>query len=303
MNKVLLFAFYGVLAAGLLLLIIAAWQAGTQSQRAAYYLSHPEVSAEVASPDDFNLTGWEDVTFQSGEFGLTAWFVPATTADGATMILVPGWSANRSNVLAEAAVLHQAGYGTLLLNVRNHGASDGRYTTWGLLEAEDVVAAVAYLQSRPDVNPERIGALGKSMGGAAVLRAAAAEPAIQTVVAMSTYSSFEGNLPSIANKMGGVPETFTGLVLRFMERETGHFLTEVRGVDDVEAIAPRPILFIHGMADTLVDPAQSEEMYAAASEPKDLVLVPGAAHTDILQTDPDLFAASVVGFLDLHLRP
>ena len=297
------YVLYGVLGLGLLLLAVAAWQAGMRAQQVAFNLTRPEPSAETATPDDFGLADWEEVSFESGEFTLTAWFVPPTTADGATMVLVPGWTGNRSTVLAEAAVLHEAGYGALLLNVRNHGTSDGRYTTWGLHEADDVVAAVDYLQTREDVDPVRIGALGKSMGGAAVLGAAAADPDIQAVVSMSTYSSLEGNLPSIVQNIGGLPETFTGLVLRFMERETGHFLTEVNGVDDVAAIAPRPILFMHGANDQLVDPAQAEELFEAASEPKELVLVPGAAHIDVLQTDPDLFAESVVGFLDEYLRP
>lgn len=305
MQKVIWFVVYAVLGAGLLLLVLAAVNAGRTAQQAAYYLTHPPKATPGGTPDAVGIDQWEDVSFTTlDDKQIAAWFVPPKSeVDGAVIILVHGFGADRSRMLEEAAVFHEAGYGLLLLDLRNHGQSDGAVTTWGGVEAADVIAAAAYLQGRPEVNPDRIGALGKSMGGAAVLRAAAREPGIKVVAAMSTYSTFVDNLPSIATKMGGVPETFSGLVLRFMEREAGYFLTDVNGLEDVAAISPRPLLFVHGEQDLLVAPSHSQALYDAASEPKQLTLVPGAGHTDILATNPDLFRQDVVGFFDAYLRP
>ena len=54
-----------------------------------------------------------------------------------------------------------------LFDFRYFGESEGAYTTAGLLETRDVQAAVEYVKSRSDVNPERIGAMGFSMSASA----------------------------------------------------------------------------------------------------------------------------------------
>ena len=41
-----------------------------------------------------------------------------------------------------------------------------------------------------------------------------------------------------------------------------------------------PVLFIHGTADSTVPAFMSENLYAAAPEPKKLILVPGAEHNN-----------------------
>ena len=67
--------------------------------------------------------------------------------------------------------LHDAGYHVLLFDVRGHGESErgkGPHT-YGPVEARDFVAAVAHLRSRPDVDSDRIGAIGTSAGGNIVL--------------------------------------------------------------------------------------------------------------------------------------
>jgi len=66
--------------------------------------------------------------------------------------------------------LHDAGYHVLLMDVSNHGECGSRLpVTYGPWEARDYIGAVNYLRARPDVDTNRIGALGCSMGGNIVL--------------------------------------------------------------------------------------------------------------------------------------
>ena len=126
---------------------------------------------------------FEDVSFTStDDVELKGWFVPAddTGKPAPTVLFVHGWLWNRmGNVagrvpfadrdvdfLPPTKTLHDAGFNVLLFDLSNHGESDRRLPmTFGPLEARDYVGAVRYLRTRPDVDGERIGAVGTSMGG------------------------------------------------------------------------------------------------------------------------------------------
>jgi uncharacterized protein len=69
----------------------------------------------------------------------------------------------------------------------------------------------------------------------------------------------------------------------------------------VAQIAPRGLLLISPGADRLVSPHQSERMFRAAGEPKELFVVPGAAHAEAHLADPAAYEQRVLEFLARHL--
>jgi predicted acyl esterase len=71
----------------------------------------------------------------------------------------------------------------LLLDRRGEGASDGDINLYGWNGEPDLRAAIAYLRHRPDVDPDRIGGLGLSVGGELMLQAAAHDRGLRAVVA------------------------------------------------------------------------------------------------------------------------
>ena len=119
----------------------------------------------------------EDVSFTTSDgLRLEGWFVPSQ--NGATVIVVPG----RSGPQKQARMLVRNGYGVLLFDRRGEGVSDGDPNMYGWGGERDLHAAAAYLRSRPDVDPERIGAIGLSVGGEMLIHAAAHSDAFKAVV-------------------------------------------------------------------------------------------------------------------------
>jgi pimeloyl-ACP methyl ester carboxylesterase len=129
---------------------------------------------------------YEEVGFDASDgVRLGGWFVPSG-ADGPSpaVAFVHGWLWNRlGNVAGQVPVpdkdvdflpatkaLHDAGYHVLLFDLRNHGESARKLPiTYGVREAYDVQGALAYLRSREDVDKDRLGLLGCSMGANACL--------------------------------------------------------------------------------------------------------------------------------------
>jgi alpha-beta hydrolase superfamily lysophospholipase len=272
---------------------------------AARPVLHPRRSQPRFTPADLGIEHWEEVRFSATDgVELEAWFVPPDPhADGATIIFVHGLGGNRGELLAEATMLVSHGYGALLIDLRNHGRSHGSLTTLGYAEGEDVCGAVDYLLTRSEVNPDRIGLLGFSMGAAAVLRAAARIPGIHAVIAESAYSCLRDNIAQgIIAKTGLPPFPFAPLMIWIGEHMTGLHIDQICPIDDVAHMAPRPMLFVHGAQDYTVNATNSVKLYQAANGPKELYLIKQASHTGLALAEPVEFEKRIAGFLDWSLR-
>lgn len=128
-----------------------------------------------APPDDFDpitLTTDDNVT-------LAGWYAPPSNS--AAIILLHGAGGSREQLRPLARLLTEHGYGVLALDLRGHGASDGKTNRLGWQGSRDVAAAVKFLQTQPNV--QFIGGLGLSMGGEVLLGAASDLPAVTAIVA------------------------------------------------------------------------------------------------------------------------
>jgi fermentation-respiration switch protein FrsA (DUF1100 family) len=257
----------------------------------AYLLTHPWRVPITRSPADYGLK-YEEVDFKSPDgLVLSGWYIPSS--NGAVIILCHGLFDNRTGMLDEAAMLSKHGYGALLFDFRAHGESMGEVTTYGYKEAEDIIGALAFLRNERGV--ERIGVLGMSMGAAAAIRAAALSPEIKAVVAVSPYADFgevaRGWIPA---KVPYFPFGF--LIIKFGEWQIGVKLSDIKPIDDVASVSPRPVFIIHGLDDDVVPSEHASRLHNAALEPKDLWLIPSAGHIISIQTEG--FEERVINFLD-----
>ena len=79
-------------------------------------------------------------------------------------------------------MLARHGYGALLFDRRGEGESDGDPNVFGWAGEKDIRAAVEFLRSRPEIDPDRIGGLGLSVGGEMMIEAAAESDGLKAVV-------------------------------------------------------------------------------------------------------------------------
>jgi uncharacterized protein len=103
----------------------------------------------------------------------------------AAFLVLHGFGSNSesSNVLAPARVLDQFGYVTLRFDMRGCGKSEGEFGRVICLEqVEDLGNALDFLATHPAVDPQRIGAIGSSFGGAVAVYAGGTNPRLAAVI-------------------------------------------------------------------------------------------------------------------------
>jgi dipeptidyl aminopeptidase/acylaminoacyl peptidase len=262
---------------------------------------HPAPASIPWALDDFPELTPETVKVQS-RTGVTLMGRFFRGGGGATIILSHGYGGNQDEMLPVAATLHSAGFNVFTYNLRGCGTSGGEVTL-GALEQEDLRSVVDVVAARSDVDGDRIGALGFSMGAATTLLEAADDGRIKAVVADSAWSDVRHWVrPRLRDLVLRPTWHFSPVSLKLLELRTGARLRRLRPVNAVPRVSPRPILIIHGGADEVVPPNDSELNHAAASGPRDLWMVEGAAHGDTVRPGGATTGPRVTGFFDGALR-
>jgi alpha/beta superfamily hydrolase len=225
---------------------------------------------------------------------LAGWYVPSR--NGAAVIAAPG----RSGPVEHARLLARHGYGVLLFDRRGEGESEGDFNAFGWGGDADLKAAVTFLAARPDVDPDRIGGVGLSVGGEMMLEAAAEDERLRAVVSegagvRSLAEHWDDPALAAAQKpiSNWVVQTLALTVLANQAPPPG--LTGI-----VSDIAPRPLLLIRGLAGQEQE-ALNGVYHDAAREPKAVWEVPGAGHTAALSAKPQEYERRVIGFFDRAL--
>jgi uncharacterized protein len=265
-------------------------------------LLRPIRSPMRCSPADVGLE-MAEVRIPNARGALTGWYLPAT--NGCTLICCHGINDNSSQWMPQLAELHaRDGFGALLFDFCGHGQSEGSQVTYGIRERHDVEAAVEYLRQRGDVDMGRLAILGYSLGAITAVLAAAAMPELRAVIIESGFADLYHDIARVFSRYTGLPAfPFANLVIFWGQRIAGVRLSEIRPVQVIGRIAPRPVLIISDLRDGLADePYDGEHLYRAAGEPKELWQVAEATHVAAYNAAPEAWIEHVGSFLTRHMH-
>ena len=284
-----------------LLLLVAIGLSLWVTRRQALAMVYPSRNPAGRQPEAVGIQNYRVVEFQAADgLSLRGWYVP--TQNGATIILVHGHGGNRGNQLSDGGLLVEQGYGILLYDARNCGESDGNISTFGYLEANDVRGALDFVLAQEGIDPQRIGILGHSMGGAATLLAAPRLPEVRAFVVESTYTSVEDNARENLESLVGLPSfPFAPLVLFWGKWETGVNPDQIRPIDAIAAISPRPVLIVHGDQDGTMLVKNAYKLYQAALQPKELLILPQVGHCCLPEKGGKEYRQKIIEFFGKYL--
>jgi len=232
---------------------------------------------------------YENVNFPAQDSArLSGWFIPAAaegSRNGATIVLVHDWTWNRlgdaaADLLANlsgttpvellrlAHALHYEGYHVLMYDQRNHGESAAQPpVTFGQAEANDLLGALAYLATRPDVGAARgaprIGVIGFSMGANAILYALPQTEAIGAAIAVQPTTAATYAAGFAHDLLGPADQVVLPLVESVYAAFSGARLGGYQPSFAAAGAGETPVLFIQAKGDRWGAPADAERLRAA----------------------------------------
>jgi len=214
----------------------------------------------VATPQDVGLL-YEDVTLTTKDgIRINGWFVPSIGA-ASTLLWFHGNAGNISHRLDNIRKLHDhVSAHIFIIDYRGYGRSQGVVSEDGTYEDAD--AALAYLQSRDDVDANEIVIFGRSLGAAVGVDLATRRDT-RALIIESPFTSIEAMAKTI---MPWVP------IGRFLRIRYNN-LEKIRKLRI-------PLLIVHGDRDRIVPYEQGRELFEAAPEPKSFYSIAGAGHND-----------------------
>jgi fermentation-respiration switch protein FrsA (DUF1100 family) len=193
---------------------------------------------------------------------LHGWFSRSPVAPSrATIIYFHGNGGNVRSIGWLGEQFARRGFDTLIFDYRGYGRSEGSLADEQGLYA-DGDAAYEYLVNERGVPAQSIVLYGQSLGTAAVANLAARRECAAIVI--------ESGM-TCASDMATVALPWLPRQLYFLGRNR---------FDSVHQIAHVhcPVLISHGEPDDTIPTEQGRALFAAANEPKELILVPGAGH-------------------------
>jgi uncharacterized protein len=258
-----------------------------------YVVTH--TARSVVPPNQLGVA-YEDVEFTTSDgLELEGWYVPSR--NGAAVIAFPG----RSGPQKQTRMLARHGYGVLLFDRRGEGKSEGEPNVFGWGGEKDVKAAIDFLQDLPDVDPDRIGGIGLSVGGEMMLEAAAETDELKAVVSEGAgprafsdemdleLSGFEKWSNAVASALK------TGSLAVSTNQSPPANLKDLVG-----RIAPRPV-FLIAAPNSPNGERLNRGYFKAAGEPKTLWEIPESKHIGGLAARPAEYERRVIGFFDRAL--
>jgi alpha-beta hydrolase superfamily lysophospholipase len=233
----------------------------------------------------------QEVPFTSSDgttLACTYWAPAGLGARAPAVMLFHGLGGKRADMAGYADQLGNEGYAALACDARGHGVSGGLFGLDGPRDVQDTRELFDWLAARPEIDGERIGALGISLGGGAVWNATAAGVPFKAIVPIITWTNLlEALAPQRLAKSGLVlylsqlvpadryDPVLLGIIPALLSGRDFEAAAAVAASRSTASVLPRltvPTFLVQGRHDFLFDIDQALAAYRRLGGPKRLYL-------------------------------
>ncbi|MBX8508409.1 alpha/beta hydrolase [Pseudomonas cichorii] len=224
-----------------------------------------------------------------------AWWWPATRKDAPAILYLHGSRWNLTGQLFRIEQLRALGFSILAIDYRGFGQSMGQLPSEDTVYEDARIAWDRLKQLQPD--PQRRLIYGHSLGGAVAVDLAAelgrdarkddTPTQARGLIIESTFTNLADVAAAIAN---------TSLPVRWLLSQKFDSLDKIADIH-------MPVLIVHGTDDRYVPARFSEELFEAAQEPKNLLLVPGGTHNNSMRLGRQAYSQAIQTLLKATASP
>ncbi|MBK7582972.1 MAG: alpha/beta fold hydrolase [Myxococcales bacterium] len=293
--------------------IVAAVAHGLGTVGVAYAVAHaPNGGTPPAASDPCPAELAGRGTTESAQFAvgadpntLSTWLVEPRGAVQGTIVVLHGVRLDKRSMVPVAETLVDAGYRVVLVDLRGHGHSAGRYLSYGIREARDISGLLDALEAR-GIQLGPVGLHGFSYGAATALEVAALDSRVRAVVSVSSFSSLRvvardyvrWQLPAL---QPAVPDVWLDSAVDLGARWAG-FDADAAAPAAAAARSHAPLLIIHGSDDPQVSVESARSIDRAAAGYAQLMLLPGETHASVLADASGRVRSAARSWFDRHLK-
>lgn len=284
----------------LVLFIVAAWL--VSGRMLARRTPDPaRTPGDVAVPFERVIFAARDGARLQGRLTKT---IPADRDTRAVIVFCAGMFGSMDGDTDMIPMFTEAGYDVFQFDWRAHGQSEGKRNTLGLTEPLDVLGALDFLELR---GIRRVGLMAFSFGGAVALRAVALDHRPLAVACDGAFVRISHAVGALlAERFGGpaaiLLRPLVGLALQFAGLRLHDSLRRAEPLEAVAQVSPRPVLFVHGVQDTIVPLADQDDLFTACGDPKSMWQVDGVGHREAHKRYPEEYRRHIIEFFDAHMR-
>lgn len=256
-----------------------------QQQHRIIFFPSPTITT---TPADFEVPYtdvWIPVSSDANIERLHGWWMPSRQENRPALLYFHGNGDNMSANASKAAWFHSLGFSVLMIDYRGYGLSDGEFPR-EMKVYEDAEAAWQYLTQDLQMPSENIVVFGHSLGGAIAIELVTHHPTIGGLIVEGSFTSML-EMSNRTKNYGFLPINRI-LTQRFESLEKVTELT-------------MPVLYVHGTDDDTVPVDMSELLYDKTPSPKELLLVPGAGHNNVVETGAAAYAQAIENLLSVSI--
>lgn len=250
----------------------------------------------LKTADNLSIATWYRDWLPLESIADTACKVPPDSGARGTVILFHGYTRNKSLLIGQANMFRCQGYNVMLVDARNHGASEGATTTLGYREAEEVKLAYDYVKSKGE---QKIFLWGFSMGAVQIMKAVAdynLEP--EGVILEEPFISLQSHIKNRVSMQGFPRQPFGFFITFWVGAQRGFNGFNFNTLAYAKKINC-PVLLQCGAKDQLVTKAEADEIFKAiSSKKKKLIVYEEANHESFLHRDPARWKQQIQQFME-----
>lgn len=225
--------------------------------------------------------------------GLAGWWLDRPDSDW-VVVCAHGHRGSKSDLLGIGSGLWRAGHTVVLFDFRGRGDSADGPLSLAHHEQADLRAAIdVVVTRRPDA---RVAVVGFSMGASVAVLEGASDARVDAFVLDSPFATM-GDVVAANYRRRRLPALLLPVADAVNQLASGYAYGQVRPLDAIASLAPRPVLLLHGTQDRVIPFAHAEQLADAAGPTCTLVAFEGADHCGGYFLDRPGYVARVDGFL------